>query len=203
MLQLLPLTSSWDEPPADVAELIQIAAQWEDAFLARRALRPVVSFHSSNFTMVHHALAEIVDRNWAQQNARLLEWGSGLGVVSCLWSRRGGPACGIEADRELTVLARKLAAAFSLDARFVCGNFMPPEAWSLVDSLDDPARLTRDGPCGYELLDAALDQFAIVFAYPWPGERRLIEDVFDQFAAPGALLLSFHGGDELRLQRKA
>lgn len=202
-MRSLPLDPCWDEPSQRVQELISTAERWEDAFLSRRALSPVLSFHASNFRMVSHALRDIVAQDWCPASGKLLEWGSGLGVVGCMWALQGGVAVGIEADEELAQLSNKLARRFELDARFTCGNFMPNRAWNLVDTLDETTRLVRNGADGYESLGVELEEVDIVFVYPWPGERRLIDDVFDHCAGSGALLLSFHGGDELRLQCKA
>ena len=39
-------------------------------------------------------------------------------------------------------------------------------------------------------------------AYPWPGEEQVIFDLFTDYAAVGALLLTYHGQDGVRLARK-
>jgi hypothetical protein len=67
---------------------------------------------------------------------------------------------------------------------------------------DDVAWLTTTGPDGYEELETEPDEYDVVFAYPWPGEEQVIFDVFADCAAVGALLLTYHGQEGLRLQRK-
>src|SRR5205809_587865 len=47
------------------------------------------------------------------------------------------------------------------------------------------------------------DDFDVVFAYPWPDEDQMTADLFQRFAAPGAVLVTFHGGDDLRIRRKS
>ena len=47
------------------------------------------------------------------------------------------------------------------------------------------------------------DDFDVIFAYPWPGEEDVIMQLFDRYAAVGALLLTYHGIEELRIRRKA
>ena len=42
----------------------------------------------------------------------------------------------------------------------------------------------------------------VVFAYPWPGEEEAVVDLFEAFAADGTLLVTYHGLEDLRLQRK-
>jgi hypothetical protein len=43
----------------------------------------------------------------------------------------------------------------------------------------------------------------VIFAYSWPDEELVVGELFDRYAGAGALLLSYHGGDEFRLRRKA
>ena len=42
----------------------------------------------------------------------------------------------------------------------------------------------------------------MIFAYPWPDEEQLIEALLERHAGEGALLLTNHGGQDLRLRRK-
>ena len=46
------------------------------------------------------------------------------------------------------------------------------------------------------------DDFAVIFAYPWPDEEQVTAGLFQRYAAPGAVLLTHHGGAEFRLRRK-
>ncbi len=46
------------------------------------------------------------------------------------------------------------------------------------------------------------DDFDVVFAYPWPGEERLIESLFEKYAAEEALLLMYNKFNSVRLRRK-
>ncbi len=203
VLETLPLQLSWEETPPSVSKLIAQASIREDAFLIRRATRPVSSFYGSNFRMTYHALDYLLASQLLAPSSLLLEWGSGLGVVACQWAMLGGQAFGIEFDAELAAEAKRLAESHGLSSvRFAEGNFVPESGWARLDPIDDPAQLSRGGPCGYEQLGISLHDASIVFVYPWPGERRFIDDVFETCATPGTLMLSFHGGDELRLQRK-
>lgn len=202
MLETIPLEPDWDPPSDDAARLIERATTLEDRYLMDHAKAPESNYHSSNFAMLHHAFAEIVAQKLASGAGRLLEWGSGMGVAASLWAMRGGESWGIESEAELVELSNSLAQTFQLNARFVLGNFVPPEAWERVDALDDTSQMVRSGPVGYSQMPYSIDDFDIVFVYPWPGERRLMQDIFDFTARPGALLLMFLGADELLLQRK-
>ena len=150
MLQPLPLTTCWDQPPSPALKLIRNRGALGRRLPRARALTPVPSFFASNFRMVFHALREIVDNEWLAAEAAMLEWGCGLGVASCLWALQGGRAFGIEADQELAQLSNRLAEHFEVDAQFACGNFMPEAGWDRADQLDDISRLVRTGSNGYE-----------------------------------------------------
>ena len=72
----------------------------------------------------------------------------------------------------------------------------------LVDALAQQAWLQTGEASGYDELDLEPDDFDVIFAYPWPGDEELIDSLFEKFAATGALLLTYHGINEMRLQRK-
>ena len=86
--------------------------------------------------------------------------------------------------------------------QFAHGSFVPAGAEPHVDSIGDVTWLSTHGPDGYETLELDPDDFDIVFAYPWPGEEQVIFDIFQDCAAVGTLLLTYHGQEGLRLKRK-
>jgi hypothetical protein len=71
-----------------------------------------------------------------------------------------------------------------------------------LESPDDFAWMTTDAQAAYEDLGLEPDDFDLIFAYPWPGEEQVIFDLFADCAATGALLLTYHGLEGVRLQRK-
>ena len=133
---------------------------------------------------------------------RFIEWGSGLGVVACLAEWVGFDAVGIEIEPWLVNMAEALAAKNRNAARFTCGSFVPRGAEPRFDRLADIAWLSTDGTPAYDELELEPDDFDLIFAYPWPGEEQVIFDLFADYAAVGALLLTYHGQDGVRLQRK-
>ena len=48
----------------------------------------------------------------------------------------------------------------------------------------------------------AMDEFDLMFAFPWPGESGFFEAVFDAGAASGALLMTYRGRDGVNVVRK-
>lgn len=186
--------------PTNVAALLADAHERIEAM--DNSMRvDIPAFVPSNFEVVYRALAEIQAANLAT-GRRFMEWGSGIGVVACLASCVGFDAVGIEIERKLVDIAQQIADHQRIDVEFVCGSFVPDGIVPRVDWIDGVAWLTTDGSDGHEELELDPDDFDVVFAYPWPGEEQVIFDLFTEVAAMGALLLTFHGMEGVRLQRK-
>jgi hypothetical protein len=62
--------------------------------------------------------------------------------------------------------------------------------------------LRPDSDTTYEDLGLDVDDFDLIFAFPWPNDEELTEQLFDRFAANGALLLTYHQPEAIRLRRK-
>ena len=97
---------------------------------------------------------------------------------------------------------RSLADDHGIARQFACGSFVPHGAEPQRRLAGDVAWLSTDGPDGYDELDSSPTTSTSIFAYPWPGEEQVIFDLFADCAAVGALLLTYHGQEGLRLQRK-
>ncbi|MCR9232677.1 hypothetical protein [Gimesia chilikensis] len=168
--------------------------------------RRTTGFVPSDFKTVYHALQAIIDENLASGNL-MCEWGSGFGVVASLASMLEFTACGIEVDQALVEASRRLADDFDLPVEFALGSFIPSGAEFLAEEayVDNNAAyswLITDAEDGYDELQCSLEDFDVVFAYPWPGEDYLISNLFEKYAAEGALLLTYDYPETMRLRRK-
>jgi len=201
-----------DVPHADavlspgVEALIKEADSRIDDFLESRRGPKVSPFLPSNFRMVYEVLSNIQKDNLALGD-QFLEWGSGYGVITCLASLLGFDACGIEWEEELVEEAGKLASLFDIQAEFCCGNYLPSGFDYFVDSIAGSHQLLRGSTNGdpvgwYPGLDAGVEDFDVIFAYPWPKEEQLLEELFEQTAAEGALFITYHGIEDVRVRRK-
>lgn len=190
-----------DNPiPPNVATLLADAKQRIDHVEDNsRAAMP--AFVPSDFELTYRALAAIQSANLAT-GRRFLELGSGIGVVACLATQLGFDAIGIEIEAPLVDIANDLAQAHGLDVEFICGSFVPHGTNVTVGTADDFAWLSTTGPVAYDDLDLEPNDFDLIFAYPWPGEEQIIFDLFANHAATGALLLTYHGIEGVRLQRR-
>jgi hypothetical protein len=179
-----------------------------DAFL-REANRQIIDSHEnyptfvpSDYNPVYHALKAIAHDQLAP-GVRFCEWGSGFGVVTCLAALVGFQAVGIEIEPRLVVAARQLAADFDISADFLCDSFLPSGCDEYCDYGElSPYLVAQPGD-----LDAHSgyypDDFDLIFAYPGPDNDEMIEALFRHYAGSGAVLLTNHGREGLRLRRKA
>jgi hypothetical protein len=194
------LTLNEGEIPPQAAAVIA-AGQALIAQLEGESRATIPAFVPSDFPFVFRALGAIASQRLSA-GRRFIEWGSGVGVVTCLASFAGFDAVGIEIESSLVDLARALAAERAIDVDFACGSFVPDGVETSVELSGDVNWLATTGPDGYDELGLEIDDFDLVFAYPWPGEEQVIFDLFSDTAAVGALLLTYHGLEGVRLQRK-
>jgi hypothetical protein len=186
--------------PARVSKLLADAAL-QIAALEEESRASIPAFVPSDFEVVYRALAAIKSDNLAT-GRRFLEWGSGTGAVTCLAVWLDFDAAGIEIEPKLVRLAEQLAKKHRVTTQFSCGSFVPADSEPRLDVAADVTWLSSGGCDGYDQLQLEPDDFDIVFAYPWPGEEQVIFDLFSDLAATGALLLTYHGQEGVRLQRK-
>lgn len=161
----------------------------------------VPAFVPSNFEPAYRVLRAVAE-NPVARGTRFCEWGSGFGAVTCLASMLDFEAVGIEVEAELVAEARRLADDYSLTAEFVAGSFVPPGAENRVYSAGEYAWFTTEADAAYAELGLEIDDFDVVFAYPWPDEEGAVSDLFEKYAGTGAVLATYHGSGEFRLKRK-
>lgn len=129
---------------------------------------------------------------------RFLEWGSATGVITVMAQMLGFEAYGIELDEELVVSARRLADRFDSSASFAAGSYLPEGySWSAPNG-DTRTGTVGSGPSGYLKLGLSLDEFDVVFGYPWDGEDSMMFDLMAQFGRADTLLLINSASHELK-----
>ncbi len=136
------------------------------------------------------------------ENLRFLEWGAATGVITIIADLLGFDAYGIELDPDLVVMARDLAKRFDSRATFVEGSFMPTGyEWRPPDG-DRRIGTLGTGESGYRELGHSLDEFDVVFGYPWDGERDLMLDLMKRYGRDDATLLLNHVNDGVVAYRR-
>lgn len=140
---------------------------------------------------------------------RFLEWGSAMGVITIMADLLGFDACGIEIDAALVDAARGLAREYDSGARFAAGSFLPAGYRWQSSTGDRRTGTIGNAPSGYLELGMPLEEFDVVYGYPWGGEEPLMIDLMKCYGRSDALLLlnSGTGGFNVyrggRLQREA
>ncbi len=132
---------------------------------------------------------------------RFLEWGSASGVITIMADLLGYESYGIELDGALVDTARTLAQRFDSAATFVEGSFLPT-GFAFTPQKHEPwTSTTGSGASGYLQLGKALDDFDVVFGYPWGGEQQMMRDLMRRYGNPDALLLLHDVDDGVRAFR--
>ena len=157
-----------------------------DTEVRRHEFHPFVP---AEYSEVEKLLAPI-----AREGLRFLEWGSGSGVITIMADLLGFEAYGIELDASLVDVARDLARKHGSDAKFVAASFMPAGYTYRDPDGGNRTGTLGDGPSGYLALGRPLDEFDVVFGYPWHGEEAVMRDVFKRYGSPDSKLIIFPGG---------
>jgi hypothetical protein len=153
-------------------------------------------FVAAEYTRVERALIAL-----RRPGLRFLEWGSATGVITIMADLLGYEAFGIEIDADLVDVARGLARRFDSGARFAVGSFLP-SGYVWRSSTGDPRTGTiGHGPSGYLELHHPLEDFDLVFGYPWGGEEPLMQDLMRRYGGAEARLLMFGANDVEIYQR--
>ena len=126
---------------------------------------------------------------------RFLEWGSATGVITIMADLLGYEAYGIELDPHLVRTARELAERFDSRARFAAGSFLPAGYRYRSRTGDDRIGTIGDGTSAYPQLGHPLEDFDVVYGFPWHGEDAMMLDLMRAYGGGGARLV-LHGGAE-------
>lgn len=184
----LAVTGSPDEAALDARLDALCAEGWEiwerfDNTVRERGFHPFVA---ADYDVVRAAL-----RPLRGPGRRFLEWGSASGIITIMADMMGFDACGIEVDGALVDTARAIAARHGSGARFVRGSFLPTGyQWQSGDGDSRTGTIAGDRS-GYLELGHALDDFDVVFGYPWAGEAPLMRDLMQRYGRRDALLLIY------------
>jgi hypothetical protein len=162
---------------------------------------PVPGFVPSDFGTVFRVLRSLSSA-FIAPGTLFCEWGSGFGVVACLAAMLDYAAYGIEIEVDLIHAARLLAGDFALPVEFIHGSFIPAAARARMSRKSRYAWLHATECDGEGEPGLAVDDFSVIFAYPWPDEEEFTAHLFNNYADLGAVLVTYHGGEKFRVRRK-
>ena len=199
-LHEVPVNIDISVVPDDVREFLADADRRIDAWMAEQARKKPLAFVPSDFEIVYSALHDIAERHLAPGRS-LLEWGSGFGVIACMATWLDFDPHGIEIHRDLVGQAEQLAEDHELPAQFHYGSFVPRDGEALTDAVPESHWLESGRPV-YDDIGLSIDDFDVVYAYPWPGEEEVPSAIFEHYAQTDALLVSYHGYEGLLVRRQ-
>jgi hypothetical protein len=182
-------------PSALLATLIEegwVIFERFDAEVRRKRFHPFVA---ADYDRVLQALIPL-----RAPGLRFVEWGSATGVITIMASLLGFEAYGIELDPSLIAIARALATKFDSPAVFAEGSFVPAGYRWRPATGDGRLGTIGDGPSAYPMIGHPLDDFDIVYGYPWGGEEPMMLDLMRAYGRPGGRLL-LHGDEGVRVYR--
>jgi len=202
--RLIHLEFDWDdtaEIPAATERILVDADQALQAYWDQWHKQPIEQYVACDFRDVWRAMSQLTESKLARGNT-FCEWGCGFGIVTGLASQLGWEAVGIEAEAFLVEQAKRFLQRNQLAGEVLHGNFLPPGSERLARSQSDHASLFHQVENAYEKHDLQLDDYAVIFAYPWPGEHHFLQEVFRCYGGEDALMLMFLGPYEIELFRK-
>jgi len=193
-----------------VARLVATCSRGWERFFADHDDHHAPRFVPSVPERVFAVLEEVTTRKLPPTRV-FCEWGSGFGTATCLAALLGYEAYGLEIDEELVRLSRAIARRLGIRVTMLCTSFLPPgyEAYAGVDgtALVTPASVSEHtdehrGPLRYDGMEIAIADIGLFFAYPWPEERELMQELFEAVARAGAILAVYHTDTDIRVFRK-
>ena len=188
--------SSCDPDGTLLARFSRLWAEADDLWERHQNTAAFHGYVSADYLTVYESLVQLRGRVLT-----VLEWGSGLGVVTIMASLMGFEAYGIEVEPDLVKYSERLAQAYGPDARFAQGSFIPSGfEWDPAHG-DDVCRTIIDAASAYDELDMELRDFDLVYAYPWPDEHTLYHNIMRGFARRNAMFLSYDAREGIDLVR--
>ena len=174
-----------------------LAEGWEifDRFDREVRQKRFHPFVAANYERVFEALLPL-----RAPGLRFLEWGSATGVVTIMADYLGFEAFGIELDAGLVDVARRLAAQFNSRAVFAAGSFLPAGYQWRPANGDGRLGTIGSGASAYPTLGHPLEDFDLVYAYPWDGEAPMMLDLMQSYGSSEARLL-LNGDDGVQVYR--
>ncbi len=178
---------------------IELQPLWDEADELWERSQIADGFHayvSADYDAVFRSLVRL-----RGQAGTFLEWGSGLGVVTIMASRLGFEAYGIENEPELVDHAYAFGERYASAARFACGNFFPSEFEWNPGKGETEVRTALRSAAAYERMGRKLSDFDLVYAYPWPEEHQLYQNVMRECGRPNSLFLTYDVRRGMELHR--
>ncbi|MCC9601178.1 class I SAM-dependent methyltransferase [Stieleria sp. JC731] len=198
MLAPIPLPTHFDSipVPSEVADRLAWMRTRIERFQDCWNQHHAAQFVAADYELVFQTLTWVL-QNQSLVSRRFLEWGCGFAAVASMASKLNLASFAIEAHPDLIQQARQTVSQWPADVELFLGNFLPEGAEDLAFDPTLPS-IGHEGASPYDDWGLDIEDFGIVYSYPWPGEDEFHEDVFDRYAAIGEILVMFIGPNEMR-----
>ena len=130
-------------------------------------------------------------RKLRSRATNFVEFGSAAGIVTIMADLLGYEAHGIEIEPWLVDRSAEIAAEFGSKAVFAEGSFVVPEYQDEIELLSSDSHNPTGGANAFDELGLDLDDYDLIFAYPWPGDEEWLYELVRRHARPEALLLTY------------
>lgn len=201
-LQELTLTLDPSTMPEEVSDLIDEADKRDAAFFEAGLGKKYSRYVPSDPTVAHAAIAYLREKRMLRGNC-FCEWGCGFGVAASIAAILGFESYGIEFVPEIADLAAKLADDFELEVEILNISYLP-EGYDDCEGIGGKDLVAPDPPTDpdafvphpqYDGLDPS--EVDLFYVFPWPGEEKLMMDLFEAVSTEGAVLLVYMGDGEI------
>ena len=179
--------------------MIDVANERIEAFM-RTDETVIENFVNCDFHLAARTLQWIASNHLLAGN-RFCELGSGFGVVAMLAAEFGMESVGIEIEPALVRQSDALASRLGVAVEFFCGSFVPRNA-NVSHLVREMKHVETDEGDVYREIGLAIEDFDLLFAFPWPGEHELFETLLETCGSDGTLLLTYRGREGMELLRK-
>jgi len=185
--------------PSDVVRFLADADQRIDVFFEQGRHLKKMGFFPSDYEMGYRMLRALRGDG---APPRMCEWGSGFAVIAGLAAILGYDVHAVEIDPRLNVAARSLLSDHDLRIDLLEGSFIPDD-YARTEKISDLDTVTvMTGGEVWRDSDLEIEDFDVIFAYPWPSEEEQYCDIFGRFADYGAVLVTYSMTEGMRSYRK-
>ena len=209
-LEEIELDLSEEDVPADIESVIDESDKCIDAFFAAGENKRAPKYVPSDPVLFYKGL-EYVTKNDLPHGRVFCEWGSGFGVCACLAAKLGYESYGLEINPNLAAYSREMADDLGIKVQVLETSYVPEEYESyegiggeyLIKNERVDSRYAQVvSELTYEGMDLEIADIDVFFAYPWPMEQEFMQELFDEIAVEGAILICYHKAGEMYAYRK-
>ena len=196
--------------PPDIESIIAESDKRIDALFAAGENKRVPKYIPSDPVLFYKALANITKKDLPLGRV-FCEWGSGFGVCACLANKLGYESFGIENNATLAEHSRGMIEDLGLDVQILETSYVPEEYESytgiggeflIKDESLAPRGDDTVSDSTYEGMDHEIAEIDVFFAYPWPMEQEFMQELFDEIAVEGAIIICYFKDGEICAYRK-